>query len=182
MGRPSKLTPEQWREVEGRFLGGEGSSALAREFGVDEAAIRRKFRRDSPIVRIAAEKLAEGQKAIADLPKALQPVAIDLAAKLRNIGGSLASAAELGAATSHRLAAIANAQVQRIDDADPMESQDVLQAISALTKISNDAGQLGVNLINANKAKSGDAPDKPRGLAGKSVEQLRERVKRLGLV
>lgn len=165
MGRPSKLTPEQWREVEGRFLGGEGSSALAREFGIDEAAIRRKFRRDTPIVRIAAEKLAEGQRAVAELPKALQPVAIDLAAKLRNVGASLASAAELGAATSHRLAAIANAQAQQIDDVNPMETQEVLQAISALTKISNDASVLGVALINAGnkgaKSVNESSPSKP---------------------
>lgn len=154
MGRPSKLTPEQWSQIESRYLAGETASGLARDYGLDEAAIRRKFRRDTPIVRKAAELLAAGQEAVAALPPALQPVAVSLAERLRNIGSNLASAAEYGAATSHRLAAIANAQVQRIDEADPMQSQEVLQAISALTKISNDSSQLGVNLINAsNKTK-----------------------------
>jgi len=63
----------------------------------------------------------------------------------------LAGAAKFGSATAHRLAGIAHAQVAKIDDADPMESQVVLQGISALTKIANDASQIGVNLLNANK-------------------------------
>ena len=33
-----------------------------------------------------------------------------------------------------------------------MESQETLQAISALTKMSNDASALGMQLLNANKA------------------------------
>lgn len=187
MARPSKLGPAQWAEIE-RRLPAEGASALGREFGISEAGIRKKFGSNQTIssssakVREVAQKLADAQDALADLPVRQQYIATSLAEKLRNIGASLAGAAEYGAATSHRLAEIANAQVQRIDDADPMESQDVLQAISALTKISNDASQLGVSLINAAKSRPGDATDKPRGLAGKSVEQLRDRVKRLGLV
>lgn len=151
MARPSKLTPEQWRSVEERFCSGESASALAREFGVDEAAIRRRFRRDSPKVREAAELLAEAQGAIAALPLHQRPIAIGLAEKLRSISDNLAGAAHYGAATSHRLAAIANAQVEKVDDADPMASQEQLQAISALTKMSNDAGALGLSLLAANK-------------------------------
>ena len=151
MARPSKLTPEQWRSVEERFHNGESASALAREFGVDEAAIRRRFRRDSPKVREAAELLAEAQSAIAALPIHQRPIAIGLAEKLRGISDNLASAAHYGAATAHRLAGIANAQVERVSDSDPMESQETLQAISALTKMSNEASTLGVALLNANR-------------------------------
>ena len=38
MGRPSKLSPKQWAEVERRTAEGEGARALAREFGISEAA------------------------------------------------------------------------------------------------------------------------------------------------
>ena len=41
--------------------------------------------------------------------------------------------------TSFRLSAIAGKQVDKINVDDPMESQEVLQCISALTKMSNDA-------------------------------------------
>jgi hypothetical protein len=179
MARPSKLSPEQWIEVERRYQAGDTASSLAREFRIDEAAIRRKFRRETPIVRKAAEKLAEAQDTVAALPAYLQPVAIDLASKLRNISASLASAAEHGAATAHRLSAIANAQAQKIDSSDPMNSQEQLQAISALTKISNDAASMGLGLISSSKAKGerADAPSAtrtidPSMLSDDALEQI----------
>jgi hypothetical protein len=156
--RPSKLTPEQWAVVESRYASGEGASSLAREFGVNEAAIRRKFVRETPKVREAAEKLAEGQSAVAALPAALQPVAIDLAARLRGISDSLADAAHSGARTAAMLHRIANNQVTKIAEklaedptADPMDSQAELQAAAGLTRIGNDAAKLGVDLLAANK-------------------------------
>jgi hypothetical protein len=45
-----------------------------------------------------------------------------------------------------------------------MESQEQLQAISALTKIANDASSLGLNLLNINKESIKEASqiDKPQ--------------------
>ena len=159
MARPSKLSPEQWSTLEQRYQAGEGARALAREYGVDEAAIRRKFVRTTPQVRDAAERLAAGQSAVAALPAALQPVAIDLAAKLRNISASLASAAELGAATAHRLHALANSEVAKVDDAEPLASAESLRAVAGLVKLGNDAAQIGVNLLAANKERIKAADD-----------------------
>ena len=164
MGRPSKLTPAQKDEVARRLAAGEGVRALAREFAIDPSAISRLgVAQQSQQVRNVAQQMAEAQDALAALPVAQQYRALDLAERLRNISSNLAGAAEYGAATSHRLAAIANAQVQQIDDANPMDSQGVLQAISALTKMSNDASVLGMNLINASKAKAGAVPDQSPG-------------------
>jgi len=159
MARPSKLSPEQWAMAEARFRSGESASALGREYGVDEAVFRRRFRRDGPNVRIAAEKLAEGQLAVAALPVALRPVAIDLAEKLRNISGSLASAAELGAATAHRLHALANSEVAKVDDAEPMASLDSLRNVGVLTKLANDSSHIALNLLAANKDRVKAAED-----------------------
>ena len=164
MARQSKLTPEQWREVEGRYLSGEGASPLARAFGIDEAMIRRKFVRQSPIVRIAAEKLAEGQKAVAELPSALQPVAIDLAAKLRNISGSLASAAELGAATAHRLHKLAHAEVCRADANNLPAALEGLKTVGILSKIANESSHIALNLLAANKSQPSPGEDAPSGV------------------
>lgn len=158
MGRPSKLTPDQWRELERRLHSGESAVALSREYGVSQPVISNRFSKQSKDVRKTAELIAEGQNALADLPVAQQYQAISLAEKLRNISANLASAAEYGAATAHRLQAIAHAQVQKIDDADPMNSQEQLQAISALTKISNDSAKLGTDLISANKGATEPQP------------------------
>ena len=112
MARPSKLTIAQWTEIE-RRLPTEGASALAREFGISEAGIRKKFGSNQTVgansskVRAVAQKIADAQDALAELPVRQQYVAASLAEKLRNISSSLASAAELGAATAHRLHALA---------------------------------------------------------------------------
>lgn len=76
---------------------------------------------------------------------------MDLAEKLRSISGSLASAAELGAKTAHRLQALANSEVAKVDDAQPLESVDALKGVSALTKLANDSASIALNLLNANK-------------------------------
>jgi len=161
MARPSKLTPEQWAVIESRYMSGDSARALSREFGVDEAAIRRKFRRDGPQVRDAAELLAKGQSAVAALPVALQPVAIDLAARLRNISASLACAAELGAATAHRLQALANSEVAKVDDAEPMASIDTLRNVGVLTKLANDSSVIARDLLAANKGAIQPDDDRP---------------------
>jgi hypothetical protein len=43
MGRKSALTAKQWKDIEVRFYAGESASALAREYGISEAAIRKRF-------------------------------------------------------------------------------------------------------------------------------------------
>lgn len=159
MGRPSKLTPAQWSEVERRLLAGEGARALGREFGVTEGAIRQRIggttrvATQSAQVRSAAEKLAEAEIALQALPPSQRPVAIDLSEKLRSISMSVASAADLGAKTGHRLHALANSEVCKVDDADPLseDSLTALKGVGVLTKLANDSLVTALNLLAANK-------------------------------
>lgn len=156
MARPSKLTPEQWVEVE-RRLPTEGASALAREFGISEAGIRKKFGSNQTIgsksskVREVAHKLADAQTALAELPVRQQYIAVSLAEKLRNISDNLASAAQYGAQTAHRLSALANSEVAKVDDAEPLASVENLKGVAALTKLANESATIALNLLSANK-------------------------------
>ncbi|MGF6643126.1 helix-turn-helix domain-containing protein [Paraburkholderia sp. GAS82] len=171
MGRKSALTDEQWIEIERRHLvGGEKVRALAKEFGIDESAIRRRINPDKSaksagesapksLKELAKEKADADSNArrisadISALPLARQQIVLDLAAELTAVSVHLAAAARYGAATAHRLSGIANAQAEQIDDADPLNAQSVmaLKGISALTKMANDASEIGVNLLRANK-------------------------------
>lgn len=151
MARPSKLSPAQWAEIDRRSAEGESARALAREFGVDEAAIRRRVNPHTPRIKEVAAKVIEAREALASLPVSQQYVAITLADRLRNISNSLASAAELGAATSHRLSALANTEVAKVDDATPLASIEQLRGVSALTKLANDSASIALNLMAANK-------------------------------
>lgn len=153
MARPSKLTPDQWREVEKRSAAGEGARSIAKDFGVDEAAIRRRVSPQTPQVQRVAQQLAAAQTALATLPVPHQHLAINLADELRAVSQHLASAAKFGAATAHRLAGIAHGKVAEIDDAAPLtdESIDALKGVAVLTRMANEAASTGLNLLAANK-------------------------------
>lgn len=168
MGRKSSLTPEQWIEIERRHLiDGESINSLATEFGVNESSIRRRIKPnkaelpsgEKPLRRLAEEKAEADTRSrriaeqIAELPIARQQIVNDLASALTDISMHLAAAARYGAQTAHRLSGIAKAQAEKIDDAEPLAPESVLalKGISALTKMANDASEIGVNLLRANK-------------------------------
>jgi transposase-like protein len=171
MARPSKLSPEQWREIERRLAAGEGASELAREYGVHPSQITRRVTQISQNVRNVAQSLAKAQTELAALPVPQQYAAVSLAEKLRAISVSLANAAELGAKTAHRLHALANSEVEKVDDADPLrpESMEALKGVSVLTKLANDSSQIAVNLLNANRETVKEANRPPETEAPKGV-------------
>lgn len=167
MGRKSKLTDKQWSEVDRRLLEGESARAIAPDFGVSEAAIRQRKTSHVESIKSVANQIVTAERALSALPITSQISAHNLAAKLRAISDNLASAAHHGAATAHRLAALANAEVQKVDDADPLSSLDAMRGVALLTKLSNDSAQTGLNLLAANKdqAKNLDKPNVPSGLS-----------------
>lgn len=149
-GRPPKLSPYQQAEVRRRLAEGEGVRALAREFKVSPTTIG-ALSGHTGHVRKVAEQVAEAQTALAALPVAQQHMALSLAEKLRSISDNLAAAAMHGAATAHRLNALANAEVAKIDDADPLQSMDALRGVGVLSKLANESASVALNLLAANK-------------------------------
>lgn len=53
--------------------------------------------------------------------------------------------------TAHRLQALANSEVQKVDDAEPLASLEALRGVQVLTKLANESAQTGLNLLTANK-------------------------------
>lgn len=153
MGRPSKLTPKQWAEVERRYLAGEKLSDLAREFGVNKSAISRRVAQPAKETKRVAHQLVSAEQQLRALPVAQQLQALTLADELRAISAHMASAAKYGAATAHRLAGIAHGKVAEIDDAAPLDtgSMETLKGIAVLTRMANDAAVIPSNLLAANK-------------------------------
>lgn len=153
MGRPSKLTDQQWEEIHRRLLKGEKAADLAREFGVSKTRISERFSGRFETVQSVAKQILSAETALKALPVTEQLATISLLDELRAVSQHLAGAARYGAATAHRLAGIANAKVCEIDDAAPLngESIDTLKGIAVLTKMANEASQIGANLLAANK-------------------------------
>lgn len=155
MGRKSKLTPEQWAEVDRRILDGESIKALGREFGISDTSIRERIAKHGKHENVpeVAAKIVDAQRSLAALPISAQITAQNLAARLMSISDNLASAAEYGAKTAHRLNALANSEVGKVDDANPLgkESLEAMRGVSAMTKLANEAAATGLNLLAANK-------------------------------
>lgn len=153
MGRKSALTEKQWQQIGERLLKGESGRSLAAEYKVSEAAIRKRFGARTKEIKSVANQLVAAETAFAALPISAQISARSLADELKEISAHLAGAARFGAATAHRLSGIANAQVSKIDDTDPLgtESIESLKGISALTKLANESSTIAINLLSANK-------------------------------
>ncbi|WP_211243392.1 helix-turn-helix domain-containing protein [Chitiniphilus eburneus] len=153
MARPSKLTDAQWEAIGKRLLQGESAASLAREYGISKAAISARFSERTKTVKTVANQIVETERALSLLNVSEQIAAFDLAAQLRSISTHLASAANLGAITAHRLSALANTELEKVDDVDPMASAATLQSVAVLTKMANSSSEIALNLLKANKEK-----------------------------
>lgn len=154
MGRPSKLTEKQWREIERRHLAGEKIRPLAREFGISEASVRDRISSQTKAIKTVARQIVETEQNFAALPINSQIHAKALADQLRSISSHLASAANYGAMTAHRIAGIVHSKIDQIDDFDPTgddDSMTALKQIAGLTRIANESADIGLNLLRANK-------------------------------
>jgi hypothetical protein len=136
-----------------RIAEGESRRAMAVEYGISEASIRGREEKTGKTadVQKVARMMVETESAYKSLPISAQISARNLADKLKSISHSLASAADLGAKTAHRLHALANSEVEKVDDAEPMSSLESLKGVSALTKLANDSASIALNLLSANK-------------------------------
>ena len=153
MGRPSKLTEHKWEEIGKRFRNGEKVADLAKEFKISKRQIYDRFSSLNAEIKETANQILKIENKLKALPVSAQIAVISLADELRAISTNLVGAARHGSVTAIRMAAIASKQTENINEENPMESQEQLQAISALTKISNDASSLGINLLTINKDK-----------------------------
>lgn len=175
MGRPSKLNDRQWEEIGKRLRAGEKEPDLAKEFKVSTRLIYSRFSSLNAKIKTVANQIVRVEENLKALPISSQIAVISLADELRSISINLAGAAKNGSVTAFKLSGIAGKQVDKINPDDPMESQETLQAISALTKMSNDAAQLGMNLINVNKdmvAASNVPPTKNKAIRIIKAEEM----------
>jgi len=152
MARTSKLTDNQWKTIKRKLDAGEATaSELAAKYGIDKSAITRRITQPPKAIKAAANKMLEAEKLLEKIPITQHAQVYSLVADLRAISNHLTQAACNGAKTASHLSAIAHQQLAKINPDNPMESQEELQAVSALTKIANDSASLGMGLLNANK-------------------------------
>lgn len=153
MGRKSKLSEAQWAEVALALSNGESERSVAARYGISGTTLREHMSKVGrlPEVQRVATMIVATESALKSLPISSQITARNLASRLQAISDSLASAAEHGAATAHRLNALANSEVSKVDDANPLSNLDNLRSVGVLTKLANDSASIALNLLAANK-------------------------------
>lgn len=152
MARPSKLTDKQWAELEKRHLNGESVKDLAAAYKIGIQTVRDRVIIRNGLVKEVAQQIVAVEQRFASLPVSVQVAARTLADELKAITTHLTGAARHGAMTAHRLAQIANAQTERIDEGGTFDDNaETLKSIAALGKCANEAAQIGMGLLQANK-------------------------------
>jgi len=153
--RPKKeLTEAQWKDIVRRaIIDGVTPYALGKEYGVPASTIRSRLKGEkiAPIVPVA-NQLASAATEMQKMDSFAQALTFSLSHRLCNISNDLAEIGELGTGTGKTLFAIAASQKLKINIDDPMESQEVLQAIGALTELGNKSAIIGREMLNNNKA------------------------------
>lgn len=169
---------------------------LAKEFGVNESALRRRLKptlaeRATGItsMRAVAVKKAraladldQANREVAAMPPTKQIIVDDLVQQMRVVASHMAGAAEYSASTSRHLAAIANGMAVTIKPSQKLTDADVakLKQVNALTDLSNAASILPARLLVASR----DAAPPPAGrdeISDLSDEDLSAELGRYGI-
>lgn len=164
MGRRSNLTDKQWDEVLSRIIRGEKAADLAKEYKVSKSAVCMHISKRAESIKTVAKQVVAADVAFSQLPMFEKIETLSLINELKAISLHMGGAAKFQSMTAHRISKMANDQVDKIDEINPLNSEDILQGISALTRIANDASQIPFGLLNANKEmvkdfnKQSDAP------------------------
>jgi hypothetical protein len=186
MPRSSKLTPAQWRELEQRLNAGERMLDLAKDYGIHHSQIVRRFpQHQSHKVKEVAQRIAQTESALAELPVRDQYSALSLAQKLRSASEAMASGVELAAKNFSRLHALANSELQKVDDVNPLQdkSGEALKGVVVLSKAANECGSGAALLLNGgNKDIVKRALDDKGEEEALTDEHMEEGAKRIAFV
>lgn len=158
MARPSKISDEQLAKIWERHLAGETLSALAKEYGMSKSSLSARLEGKKEGLKGLAQELVDVETKISALPVPQQKAVRNFADDLKDISYHLAGSAKYGAMNSHRLNQIANLQLDKIDETDPMKTPQHVQAVAALTDVANEASKTPINLIKAVKDNSAVTP------------------------
>lgn len=121
MGRPPKLTDREWTELGRRYAAGESGRALAREFKVSEAAVRKRFGSQRAEILSAANQLVEAERRVESMPESARASVRTLADQLRGIASNVARAAAAGAKTAAKLHELADKRADMVMRPEPKD-------------------------------------------------------------
>ena len=178
MGRHLKLTDFQAAEIQRRMAAGEPTRALAREFKVGEATLRRNFSAHTAKIQSVANRLASAEVEMAELPISAQMSVRSFADHLKTINNNVARAVRAGSETAAFLSEAAQSRARESILKEPTadgRKVDIIAAMEAdgLQIAANRALSPAMRLIVATMGK--DTPeDEPGDLSDYTTLTLEE--------
>lgn len=151
MSRPPKLTEFQKAEIGRRLALGESGRALAREFGIGEATLRRNFSTQTAKIKNVATRLVSVEGELLEMPVSAQMAVRSLADNMKAAAGNLAKLALIGSDTAVRLATRANLKAAKADEAGGEMDLATQATIAGLTLSANRAAAPAVSLLAADQ-------------------------------
>jgi hypothetical protein len=191
MGRKSKLTPEQWAEVDRRLLESESARAIAASLDVSEAIIRARKKTRVEKIKSAANQIVAADRAIKGLDISSQRIALSWAQKLQAMSDGLAEAGMLGAMNAADLKGLARAElVKAMEALQAGRLTDVATALAKMKELggmANDEADIAIRLAtpmkeavrDAQKTPPADAPDLST-LDDGELDQLEQTMAKVG--
>lgn len=149
MGRKSALTAKQWKEIEQRFYAGESASALAREFGITEAAIRKRFGARKIGAKALSIKIVEFENTMKETDLGTKILARTYADKILAMQDLSSDVGINGLTLAKRLGDALNKQVELKKDIELMDEGAMRQLMTAGMTI-NTHSKIGMDMMVAN--------------------------------
>lgn len=153
----TKLSDKQWNEIGDRYLRGEGSRKLAKEFNVPESTIRTRWHAQSERIKHSANQIISAEIEIKKLGDSAQVRAKNYMDELRLASIELASAALNGAVTAKKLSSIAKEKAEKITG--DIGDKEELSLINGLTVVANSSAKIATDLIRTVKTDNQEAID-----------------------
>lgn len=150
MGVKSKLSETTWQEIGRRYLAGEGSRALGREFEIGEGAIRKRFSTQGTQVKKLANTLAATELQISNLPIGTQIAVRTMADSLKIISGNLLDGAAKGAILYNHFKSVALSKKDMVS-ADGELDEEATKQIAGLIRVATLAAEVPLQLVKASK-------------------------------
>jgi len=153
MGRRAAVKESEWAEIGKRVLAGESMRALAKEYGVSDTAIRKKFSVRTKEIKSVANQLVAAEISLQNLDYSSQRLARTMADRLLSISDDMASAAMHAASSVNVLSGIANRMTHKLNKDGPQDDADIeaIKHLAYVTRTSNDAAVIPLALLKSVK-------------------------------
>jgi len=153
MGRPSKLTPQQWEQIDERLLRGDTPANIAKDFrGATRQMIEQRGKKKIDGIKDVAKQIVSTERNLHRLPPHQQLQAQTLAQRWMRISDNLTEGADRLAGNFFRLSVMASTQLDKVDEIDPEESDRYLKSARRMTQMAAESAEPALRMMAVMKA------------------------------